>query len=372
MENATKPARLGLVVAVALMLLHQNAMAAQAPIDLGSASRFAVLAASEITSVPPSDIWGDVGLSPAARSKISGLPPAKVVGTIFAADDGGAVAVMLTDAQGDLTTAYNDAAGRTPVPTGPFLNPGSGNLGGLTLVAGLYKFTGEALLSGSDLTLTGSASDVWIFQIASSLTVANDIHVVLAGGAQAANIYWQVGTSATLGTTVIFMGSILALTSITLATGATVDGRVLAQNGAVTLDSNTVSVNNNLIVPVPNAAETLTLTGSISGIGKSLTKTGPGTLALTIVNSYTGGTIVTGGTLLVNSTTGSGSVLTSAGTTLGGTGTISPTGSNSVSIAPNSRCHCRPSCCASSIPRPSFRSGDSCLFRSTFGSSPRP
>ena len=242
MENATKPARLGLVVAVALMLLHQNAMAAQAPIDLGSASRFAVLAASEITSVPPSDIWGDVGLSPAARSKISGLPPAEVVGSIFAADDGGAVAVMLTDAQVDLTAAYDDAAGRTPVPTGPFLNPGSGNLGGLTLVAGLYKFTGEALLSGSDLTLTGSASDVWIFQIASSLTVANDIHVVLAGGAQAANIYWQVGTSATLGTTVRFKGNILADQSIALQTLATLDGRALARIAAVTLDSNTITV----------------------------------------------------------------------------------------------------------------------------------
>ena len=240
--NATKPARLGLILAVALMFLHHDAMTAQAPIDLGTAGRFAVLAGSEITSVPPSDIWGDVGLSPAARSKISGLPPAKVVGTIFAADDGGAVAVMLTDAQGDLTTAYNDAAGRTPVPTGPFLNPGSGNLGGLTLAAGLYKFTGEALLSGSDLTLTGSASDVWIFQIASSLTVANGIHVVLAGGAQAANIYWQVGTSATLGTTVRFKGNILADQSIGLQTLATLDGRALARIAAVTLDSNTITI----------------------------------------------------------------------------------------------------------------------------------
>src|SRR4030095_17020315 len=145
-------------LAVAVIFPHQDATAAQAPLNLGSAGRFAVLAASEITSVPTSVINGDVGLSPAARSKIAGLTPVEVVGSIFAADAGGAVAVMLTGAQGDLTTAYNDAAGRTPVPAGPFLNPGSGNLGGLTLVPGLYKFTGAALISGSDLTLTGSAS----------------------------------------------------------------------------------------------------------------------------------------------------------------------------------------------------------------------
>jgi hypothetical protein len=239
---------IGLVVAG--IFLQQEATAGQAPVDLGSAARFAVLAASEITGVPTSDIRGDVGLSPAARSKIVGLTPAEVVGTIYAADDGGAVAVMLTGAQGDLTTAFNDAAGRTPIPVGPFLNPGSGNLGGLTLVPGLYKFTGEALISGSDVTLAGSASDVWIFQIASALTVADGIHVVLAGGAQAANIFWQVGTSATLGTTVIFKGTILADQSIALHTLATLDGRALARIAAVTLDSNTITVPQTITNPV--------------------------------------------------------------------------------------------------------------------------
>jgi hypothetical protein len=156
---------MGLFLAVAVIFPRPDALAGQAPVNLGSTSRFAVLAASEITSVPTSAIKGDVGLSPAARSKMVGLTPVELVGTIFAADDGGAAAVMLTHAQGDLTLAYNDAAGRTSVPTGPFLNPGSGNLGGLTLVPGLYKFTGPALISGSGLTLKGSASDVWIFQI---------------------------------------------------------------------------------------------------------------------------------------------------------------------------------------------------------------
>ena len=240
--NRTKRILLGVGLAVAVTLLHPDAKAAQTPVDLRSASRFAVLAGSGITSIPTSALKGDVGLSPSARSKITGLTQPEVNGSIFAADDGGAVAVMLTQAQGDLTTAYNDAAGRTPVPTGPFLNPGSGNLGGLTLVPGLYKFTGSALISGSDLTLTGNATDVWIFQIASGLTVANGIHIVLAGGALPSNIFWQIGTSATLGTTVIFKGNILADQSIALSTLTTLDGRALARIGAVTLDSNTITV----------------------------------------------------------------------------------------------------------------------------------
>jgi hypothetical protein len=236
--------------AAAVMFLRPDTTAGQAPVNLLATSRFAILAASEITDVPASVITGDVGLSPAARSYISGLTSPEVVGSIYAASDGGAVAVMLTRAQGDLTTAYNDAAGRTPVPTGPFLNPGSGNLGGLTLSnGGLYKFTGAALISGSDLTLTGSASNVWIFQIASTLTVDNSIQVVLAGGAQASNIFWQVGTSAALGTTTIFEGTIMAHDSITFATGATLDGRALAQTAAVTLESTTITIPN--LLPFP-------------------------------------------------------------------------------------------------------------------------
>lgn len=220
----------------------------QPPVRLLSAANFAVLAGSTITNIPTSAISGNIGLSPAAGSFIAGFGLSEITNTIYAVDatyPTANVAVIdptgLTAAKGDLTIAYNDAAGRTPIPTGTYLNPGAGNLGGLTLVPGLYKFTGAALVSGSDLTLTGGANDVWIFQIGTALSVANGIQVVLAGGAQAANIFWQVGTSADLGVGCVMQGTILADQSITLATGARLNGRALASIAAVTLDASTVA-----------------------------------------------------------------------------------------------------------------------------------
>ncbi len=217
---------------------------AQSPaaVNLGSTATFAVLAASLVSSIPTSAITGDLGLSPATGSSITGLTSKEVTGTIYTVDASGpagstAAAAMLLAAKGDLTIAYNDAAGRTPVPSGPFLNPGSGNIGGLTLAAGLYKFTSALSITGSDVTLTGTATDVWIFQIASSLITGSGVKVILAGGAQAGNIFWQVGTSANLGTNSVMKGTILADQSITMSTGARLDGRALARIAAVTLAS---------------------------------------------------------------------------------------------------------------------------------------
>jgi hypothetical protein len=135
-----------------------------------------------------------------------------------------------------LTTAFNDAAGRTPIPTGPFLNPGAGNIGGLNLVPGLYKFTSTALITGADVTLTGGPNDVWIFQIGKDLQVGSTRHVILAGGAQARNIFWQVGSSAVIGTFAVFKGTIMAAQAITLNTSSTMEGRALAFTAGVTFN----------------------------------------------------------------------------------------------------------------------------------------
>ncbi len=210
------------------------------PVDLRSAARFTILAGAAVTTTGGGIINGDVGASPIGGSAIH-LTQAQVNGTIYAVDaTGPAGAVidpaLLLAAKGDLTTAFNAAAGRTPVPSGPFLNPGAGNLGGLNLVPGLYKFTGAALISGSDVTLTGGPNDVWIFQIASDLQVASTIQVVLVGGAQARNIFWQVGTSATIGTFAVFKGTILADQSVTMDTSSRMEGRALAFSAGVTFN----------------------------------------------------------------------------------------------------------------------------------------
>jgi type VI secretion system secreted protein VgrG len=200
--------------------------AAQLPVNLGSAGTFTALAGSTVTNTGPTIVNGDVGVSPG--SAVTGFPPGSVVGGAIHAADGPAAL-----AQGDLTTAYNDAAGRaTPVIV-------AGDLGGQTLPAGLYKSTSSLGITGV-VTLDGGGNpnSVFIFQIASALTTASGSQVVLIGGANAANIFWQVGSSATLGTNSIFNGTILAQASVTIATGAALDGRALARTGAVTLDSN--------------------------------------------------------------------------------------------------------------------------------------
>lgn len=230
----------------ALMVPATALSQSPASVNLGSTANFAVLAGSLVSNIPSSAITGDIGLSPAAGSYVTGFGLLEVTGTVFTVDATGpagsvTAASILTAAQGDLTIAYNNARDRMPVPVDSFLNPGSGNIGGSTLAPGLYKFTGAAEITGLDLTLTGGATDVWIFQIATDLNVGSGIQIILAGGAHAANIFWQVGTSATLGTTSVFKGTIMADQSISLNTGARLDGRALARIAAVTLASNAIT-----------------------------------------------------------------------------------------------------------------------------------
>jgi len=250
-------------------------------LNLKSTSNFTILAGSLVTGLSPISIVGNVGLSPATGSNITGFDGSNVDGILYVVDATGPAgsvinANLLQTAKSDLTTAYNDAAGRTPVPTGPFLNPGSGNLGGLTLVPGLYKFTSDCQITGSDLTLTGNSTDVWIFQIGTSLNLGSGTKIILAGGAKASNIFWQVGSSATLDTYSYFKGTILADQSISLGTGATIDGRVLAFTGAVTMQSgvkttsveNEVATNPNLLIfPNPSFDKILVDLGDFGNVG---------------------------------------------------------------------------------------------------------
>ncbi len=207
-------------------------LACQTSVPLGSAANFEVLASSTVTNTGLTMITGgDLGLSPGYS--VTGFPP----GTL------NPPAVMhLTDpdaaqAQLDLSIAYDYAAGLT----GAALLPG--DMSGLTLTPGLYKTSTTVMLSGGNVTLNaqGNANAVFIFQIGSTLTTLTSTQVILAGGAQAKNIFWQVGSSATLGTNSVFKGNIMALTSITITTGVNLEGRALASNGAVTLDSNTIT-----------------------------------------------------------------------------------------------------------------------------------
>ncbi|MGD0088696.1 MAG: ice-binding family protein [Planctomycetota bacterium] len=223
------------------------AAAGPAPVVLGATNTFAVLSGYAVTNIPSSVITGDVGISPAAESFITGFSQTdatgyatspQVTGKIYAADMAAPTPDMLTQAKNDLTMAYNDAAGRT---TGTVLNPGAGDLAGLSLVPGLYKFTSAAQAT-TNFTLTGGPNDVWIFQIATTLTISNGVQVTLAGGAKASNIFWQVGTQATLGTTVAFYGTIMADASITMQTGATLNGRALAFSGTIALAQNAITI----------------------------------------------------------------------------------------------------------------------------------
>ena len=213
----------------------------EAPVNLGSASNFTVLSKSGITNVFKTSINGNVGTSPITGAAI-GLTCAEVTGIIYTVDAAGPLPCRVTDATrltaavGDMETAYNDAAGRT-LPDA--LNLGAGEIGGLTLAPGLYKWTSNVSIS-NDVTLAGGPNDVWILQIAGTLTEASAKNVTLTGGAQAKNVYWQSAGAVAIGTQAHFEGTILSKTMIAMKTRASINGRLLAQT-AVTLQMNTLT-----------------------------------------------------------------------------------------------------------------------------------
>lgn len=214
-------------------------------LDLGKAASFAILAKSGVSTVPTSAVTGDVGLSPAAASSITGFSLTmdatdefstgpQVTGKIYSADYTPPTPSKMTTAIGDMELAFTDAAGRAPDKT----ELGAGDIGGMTLEAGTYKW-GTGLLIPTNVSLKGSATDVWIFQIAGDLTVSSAVSVNLTGGALSKNVFWQVSGMVDIGTTAHMEGVVLSQTAIKLRTGATVNGRLLAQT-AIDIDGSTV------------------------------------------------------------------------------------------------------------------------------------
>lgn len=203
----------------------------QSDIPLGAADNFAILAGSGITNTGASVINGDLGLSPG--TSVGGFPPGILNGTLHINDS------VANQSKMDIIAAYDNAKNRTATDIVTL----SGNIGGLTLTPGLYKSTSSLALSSGDVTFDalGNPNAVFVIQIASAFTATSGRKVILAGGAQASNIFWQVGSSATFGTTTAFKGNIIALQSISFNTGATLDGRALTRNGAVTLSGNTIT-----------------------------------------------------------------------------------------------------------------------------------
>lgn len=219
-------------------------------VNLGRAGEYAILAKAAISTVPTSAVTGNVGISPAAASFITGFSltadatnvfstAPQVTGKVYAANYAPPTPANLTVAVSDMLLAFTDAAGRAP----DFTELGAGNIGGMTLVAGVYKW-GTGLLIPTNVTLTGTPTDVWIFQVAGKLTMSSASQVVLAGGALPKNVFWQVADAVEVGTTAHLEGVVLTQTAVALRTGASLNGRLLAQTG-VSIDGST------LVEPAP-------------------------------------------------------------------------------------------------------------------------
>jgi len=232
----------------AALLASPSARAAQGPVELGVAESFAVLAGTGITNTGPTTITGDVGTYPTPAE--TGFGSVTLHGTNHAGDD------VTRDAKGDLVAAYNDAAGRTPSTDVPV------ELGGTTLFAGVYSHGTLGLTGTLTLDAQGNSDAQFIFQAESTLIAETNSRVRLINGVDPCRVVWQVGSSATFKVGTRFVGDVLALTSITAQTGATFEGRLLARNGAVTLDTNTITNANCAVAaaptPTPSASETST------------------------------------------------------------------------------------------------------------------
>lgn len=276
MSTVRRSSVVALCASVGLVLgsLGGSASAVEATVGLGTAGSYVVLAGTTVTNTGPSTVQGSLGVSPG--SEVTGFPPGVVSnGSIHAAD------AEALNAQAAVTTAFNDAAGRSS--TGAI----SADLAGMTLIPGVYT-GGELALSGT-LTLDGKGDPnaVFVFQAASTLVTGSSSKVSLTGGAAACNVFWQVGSSATIGTSSSFVGTVLALTSIAAKTDASIQGRLLARNGAVTLESNTFSL------PSCRSVGTTTQPGGGTDIPSTGGRVGV-TFAAAMVAVLVGGSMVIG------------------------------------------------------------------------------
>jgi len=217
------------------------------PVALGAAGNYVILSTAGISNVPTSTITGNIGINPGASTFITGftlvLDPSgifstssQVTGNVYAADYASPTPIDLNNAIHDMSIAYTDAAGRTPSYTNLYI----GDIGGQTLIPGVYNWSTNVTIN-LDVTLNGGATDIWIFQTSGGINQSTSTNIILTGGAQAKNIFWQSAGSVVIGAAAQFEGVILSNTSITMGTGASINGRLLSQT-AISLESNTVAV----------------------------------------------------------------------------------------------------------------------------------
>jgi hypothetical protein len=301
------------VAAVTVAMVPTPALAIATPVPLGTAGSFSVLAGSTVTNTTSGNtvLGQSLGVSPG--SAITGFPPGQVKGAIHLADE------VADNAKSDLVTAYNYAAAEAPN-----FALAAGISTGTTLIPGVYKAVSGVGITG-DLVLDagGNPDAVWVFQIPESLTTASSSRILLTNGASACNVYWQIGASATLGTHSTFVGTIMALASITVTTGTNIEGRALARTGAVTLDDNRIFAGS------CSTATTGTTNGVTTGITTGLTTGSTGSTTGSIVG-LTGGPVV--GAPLV---TGGATLGNTAGNTVGNEGDNLTAGNSAGNTAGN-------------------------------------